>query len=145
MSLVEEKTKLGLGLVADLRQLLEELGEQPEQKGGVEARIAHQFIRGQYVDVSAPLSVGPDEVLKHESGLAEELVATLIFQHQQLALDGPDRGLGHVAVMGGELGGMIRDVAEHGSEILEIEHQESLLVGDPKTNIQHAFLNFIQI
>src|SRR5713101_9552501 len=101
MSLIEEKTELGLRLVADLRQLLEKLGEQPEQKGGVEARIAHQFIRGQYVDVSAPLSVGPDEDLEHERGLAEELVATLIFQHQQLALNSRDRGIRQDTEKGG--------------------------------------------
>ena len=145
VSLIEEEAEFGLGLIANFRQLLEQFGKQPQEEGGIEAWTAHQFIRRKYIDVSAPVLVGADEILEHKRGLAEELVAALILQHQQLALDGPDRSLGHIAVMDCELGSMFRDVAQHGPQVLEIEHEKPLLVGDPKANVQHAFLNFIQI
>src|SRR5437899_7628341 len=41
MRLIEEEAKLGFGLVADLGQLLEQLGEEPQEKRGIEARIRH--------------------------------------------------------------------------------------------------------
>ena len=97
MSLVKEETELGLGLVAHFRQPLEQLGEQPQEKSRIEARIAHQFIRGQNVDVSSPILIGPNEILERDRGLAEELVAALILQDEELALDGADGGLGDVA------------------------------------------------
>src|SRR6476659_3507532 len=122
MSLVKEETELGLGLIPDFRQLLEQLREEPQEKSRIEARIAHQFIRGQNVDVSSPILIGPNEILERERGLAEELVAALVLQDEELALDGADGGLGDIAVSRGQLGGVVRDVAEHRTKILEIEH-----------------------
>src|SRR3984893_11372235 len=145
MSLVKEETELGLGLVAHFRQPLEQLGEQPQEKSRIEARIAHQFIRGQNVDVSSPILIGPNEILERDRGLAEELVAALILQDEELALAGADGGLGYIAVTRGQLGGVVRDIAEHGAKILEIEHQEPLLVRNPEADVQDAFLNLIEI
>src|SRR6516165_10484474 len=145
MSLVEEKTQLGFGLVADLRQLLEEFGEQPELERGVKARAANQFAGSEYIDIATPVLIGPKEVLQRERWLTEKLVAALVLQDQQRTLDCSDRRFGYVAVAGGELRGMIRDVAKHRPEILEIEHEQALLVRDPKINVEHALLNVIQV
>ena len=41
MRLVEEEAKLGFRLVAYLGQLLEQLGKEPQEKRGIEARIRH--------------------------------------------------------------------------------------------------------
>ena len=43
MCFIEEKHQLGFVQVAGLRQLFEQFGQQPQQKGGVEARIVHQL------------------------------------------------------------------------------------------------------
>ena len=50
MRLVEEEDELRLVEVADLRQLLEQLRHQPEEEGGVEARVVHQLVGGEDVD-----------------------------------------------------------------------------------------------
>ena len=145
MRLVEEKAELGLGLIADLGQFLEQLREQPQQKGGVEPRILHQFVRSQNIDVAAPVAVGANEVLELERRLAEQVVAALVLQHQQLTLDGPDRGLRHISVLGGKLAGMIGEVAEHRAEILEIEDEKPLLIGDAETDVQHTLLDLVEV
>ena len=103
MRLVEEEHELGLVEIADLRQLLEQLRHQPEQEGGVEARIVHQLVGRQDVDDAAPVAVGAHQVLDVERRLAEELVALLVLEHEELALDRADGGLRDVAVGGGEL------------------------------------------
>ena len=48
--LVEEEHQLGLVEVADLGQLLVQLGEHPEQEGRVQARAGHQLVGGEDVD-----------------------------------------------------------------------------------------------
>jgi len=55
--------------------------------------------------------------------LVEELVAALLFQHEQVALDGPDAGGGDVAVFVGELRCVLADQLQHGAQILEVEQQ----------------------
>jgi hypothetical protein len=57
VGLVEEKHQLGLLGVADLGQLLEQLGQHPQQEGGVQARRVHQLVGGQ--DVDHALAVAP--------------------------------------------------------------------------------------
>ena len=90
MRLVEEEHELGLVRVADLGQLLEQLRQQPQQERGVEPRILHQLVGRQDIDVAAAVAVGAHEVLQGERRLAEEFLAALVLQHQQLALDGAD-------------------------------------------------------
>src|SRR6185436_19826353 len=90
MRLVEEEAELGLGQVADFGKLLEQLGQEPQQKGGVEPRLLHQLVGGQDIDAAAAVAVGADEVLQLQGGFAEEFGAALVLQHQQLALDGTD-------------------------------------------------------
>ena len=98
MRLVEEEDELRLVEVADLRQLLEQLRHQPQQEGRVEARVVHQLVGGKDVDDAAPVPVRLHQVLDVERRLAEELVALLVLEDEELALDRADRGLRHVAV-----------------------------------------------
>src|SRR4029077_10138454 len=141
MRFVEEEAKLRLGRIADLGQFLEQLRQQPQQEGGIEPRALHQLVGCQDIDEAAAIPVGTDEVLQRQSGLAEELAPTLVLQDQKLALDGADRRLRHVPVLHGQFGGMVRDEAENSAQILEIEDYQSLLVGDPEADIDHALLD----
>ena len=141
----KKKHELGLGRIADLGQFLEQLGEQPQQEGGVEPRVLHQLVGGQDIDEAAPIAVGADEILQRERRLAEEIAAALVLQHQKLALDGADRRLRHVSVLSRQLGGMVGDEAEHRPQILEIEDQQPLLVGNAEADIEHALLDIVEI
>ena len=60
--LVEEEHELGLVEIAGLGQLLEQLGQQPEQEGGVEPRRLDQLVGRQHVDRTAPVRRGQHQV-----------------------------------------------------------------------------------
>src|SRR5262249_32980213 len=40
---------------------------------------------------------------------------------------------------------MVRDVGEHGAQIFEVEDRKPLLIGHAEANIEHAFLNLVEI
>ncbi len=145
MSLIEEEAELRLGQVADFGKHREQLREQPQQERGIEPRILHQLVGGENVDVAAAVAIGADEVRQRQRGLAEEIVAALVLQHEQLALDGADGRLRHVAVLHRELGSVIGDVGEHRAQILEIEDRKPLLVGDAEADVEHALLHLVEV
>ena len=141
----KKKHELGLVRIADLGQFLEQLRQQPQQERRVEPRVLHQLVGGEDVDVAAPVAVGADEVLERERRLAEEIVAALVLQHQKLTLNGADRRLRDVAVLHRQLGGVLGQVAEHGAQVLEIEQQQPLLVGDAEADVEHALLDVVEV
>ena len=145
MGLVEEEDELGFVEVAGFRQLLEQFGEQPEQEGRVERRRLNQFFGGEHVDDAAAVAIDLHQVVDVEHRLAEEDVAALLFQRQQAALDGTDRRRGDVAILGGEVLGVVADVLDHGAQVLEVEQQQALVVGDLEHQLQHAGLRVVEV
>jgi DNA-binding TFAR19-related protein (PDSD5 family) len=107
--LVEEEHQLRFVEIADFRQLLEQLGQQPEQEGRVQARRGHQLVAGEDVDHALAI-VGLHQVGNVEHRLAEEDFAALLAQVQQPALDGTDRRRRDIAVLGREALGVLADV-----------------------------------
>ena len=71
--------------------------------------------------------------------------APLLLQHQQRALDRTDRGLGDVAVFGGEGVGARSQILKQRLQVLEIDQRQLLVVGDLEGDIEHAFLGLAQI
>src|SRR3546814_20566285 len=69
---------------SDLGQRLEHFGQQPEQEGRIKLRARHQLVGGEDVDVAAPLLVAADHVHDIERRLAEEMVAALAFETEEL-------------------------------------------------------------
>ena len=95
------------------------------------------YSRGEFISLSAarmlitPLPpIGLHEVGDVEHRLAEELVAALLLELQQAALDGADAGGADVAVLGGELARVLADVLQHGAQVLQVEQQQAVVVGD---------------
>ena len=78
--LVEEEHQLGLVRVADLRQVLEKLGQEPEQDRAIDLWRFDQRVGRQDVDEAAPLIGGPHEVRQLQRGLPEEVIGALRFQ-----------------------------------------------------------------
>ena len=99
MCLVEEEHQLRLVQVAHLGQLLKQLAQQVQQERGVHLGRIDYLVRCQYVDDTAPLA-GLHKVVDVDGGLAKELVASLVLEAQQAALNGPDGGNADVAVGG---------------------------------------------
>jgi 3,4-dihydroxy 2-butanone 4-phosphate synthase/GTP cyclohydrolase II len=60
--LVEEEHQHGLVRIAEFRQLLEQLRQQPQQEGGIELRAADQLVGGEHVDHARPSGVGAHQV-----------------------------------------------------------------------------------
>ncbi len=142
MGLVEEERHLRLVQIADLGQLFEEFGQQPQQHGRIEARIEEQLVGGQHVDDASTFGVGSEQIAHFQGGLAEEAVAALLFEHEQPALDRADAGRVHVAVLLAKLGGVLGEEHEHRAQVVQIEQQKALLVRDLERDVQHTFLGF---
>ncbi len=50
-----------------------------------------------------------------------------------------------VAVLHRQLGCVLGDIAEHGAQILEVEQQQALLVGDAEGDVEHALLHVVEV
>ncbi|EWS53394.1 hypothetical protein X551_03818 [Methylibium sp. T29] len=143
VSLVEEEHQLGLLQVAHLGQQLEQLAEHPQQEGGVEPRRGHQLVGGQDVDHALAVC-GLHEVTDVEHRLAEELVAALFLDLHQAALDGAHAGGADVAVFGLELLGVVAHVLQHRAQVLQVQQQHAVVVGDLEHQRQHALLGLVE-
>ena len=58
-----------------------------------------------------------EQVVEVQRRVTEELVRALIVEREQIALDGADAGGGNIAILRGELRGVVADVLQHGAEI----------------------------
>jgi hypothetical protein len=63
---------------------------------------------------------------------------------QQPALDGADAGRADVAVLGGELLGVVAHVLQHRAQVLQVQQQQAVVVGDLEHHVQHAGLRLVQ-
>ena len=144
MRLVEEEHELGLVAVADFGQALVQLGQQPQQQRRVHLRRLHQPVGGEDVDHALAVD-GLQQVVDVQHRLAEELVGALLLEREQPALDGADRGRRHIAVVGLEFLRVVPDMLEQRAQVLEVEQQQAVVVGDLERQRQHAFLRFVEI
>ncbi len=90
MGLVEKEDQTGPVQVADLGKILEELGQEPEKKGGVEARLENQLVRGQDMDDAPSREIGPHEVGQIQGRFAEKVPSPLLLERQDGSLNGGD-------------------------------------------------------
>src|SRR5215471_4875198 len=130
MCLVEEERQLGLLRIADLRQALIEFRKHPEQQRGVHAWRQNKFVSGEDVDHSLAAGIGLQQIIEVQRRLAEKLVPALLSQGDQSALNRSDAGGGNVAILRLEFLRAFADVLEHRLQILEVEQQQTVLVGD---------------
>ena len=84
------------------------------------------------------------EVFDVEHGLTKELVPALRLNLHQAALDSPDAGGADVAVLGGELLGVVTHVAQHGPQVFHVQQQQVVVVGDFEHQVQHPGLGVVQ-
>src|SRR6266542_1959408 len=102
MGLVEEEHELRLLRIADLWQTIEELRQEPHEERRVELGPLVERFGGENVDDAATRGVGLYEVFDVERRLPEYLLAALLLEREDPALDCADRCGGDVAVLSGE-------------------------------------------
>jgi hypothetical protein len=145
VSLVEEQYELRLLGVADLGEFLEEFGEEPQQKRRIYARrFAQQARRVEHTHDTVPREVDAHQVVERKRRFAEEAVRALLIEHEQLTLNGAHRRRTHVAVLRAQLARILTHPRQQRAQILQIEQQQSFIVGDPKRGEKHARLRFIE-
>ena len=86
-----------------------------------------------------------NQILEIERGFAEKLVGALGFEREEAALDRSGAGGRDISILGFELVGIVRDVLQHRAQILQIEKQQSVLVGNLENHVEHAFLRVVQL
>jgi hypothetical protein len=145
MRFVEEKYELWLFGIAHFGQLFEQFRQEPKQEGGVETRRAHELLGGEHVDDAAAVAIGFQKIRDLQRRLAEEFVCALVFKHEQAALDRADRRRRDVPVLRRERGGIVGCILQHSAQILEVEDQQALLVGNAEDDVEHAFLRVVEL
>ena len=73
------------------------------------------------------------------------MVAALVLQDQQRALDGADGARRDVAVLAGNVLGVVAHPFEHRAQVLQVEQEPPFLVGDPERDVEAAFLRVRQV
>jgi len=69
----------------------------------------------------------------------------LLLDLQQAALDGAHAGRADVAVVGGELLDVLTHVRQHRAQVLEVEQQHAVVIGDLEHQVEHAHLRVIEV
>ena len=95
--LVEEEHQPGLVRVADLGQVVEQVGEQPHQERREHRRPVLEVRQLDQGDHPPAVGGDPQQVPGVELGLAEERVGALVLEGDQLAQDHPRGGRGQPA------------------------------------------------
>ena len=143
MRFVKEEDHPGLLGITDLRQRLKQLREHPQQEGGVQGGIIHQAPAVQNIDGTLS-AVGGKPVGNPQGGLTEELLAAPALQRYDAPEDGIDAGLGNVAVLGRISGIVLCHILKHRLEILGVNEQQLLVIGDLEDHRQDVGLGGVQ-
>lgn len=138
---VEEEDKLGLIEVAHFGELLEEVGEHPQEEHRVDLRLLDDARGVQDVDVALTARVAGEPIGQFKRGFAEKHVAALIFNGDERAQNGAHGLRRDVAVGRRVLLGVLAHVVEHRAQILHVDEQHLPVVGNAKDDVQHAFLH----
>ena len=144
MRFVEKENQFRFFEIADLGQFLEQFGQQPQKENRVEAWRAHQFFGAENVDEAAPVAIAPQKIIDVELGFAEKTRRALIFKDQQPALDRADRRRRDVPIGLGHLRRHVAKMLQQRSQILEIDEQQALFVGELEGDVENAFLNVVE-
>ena len=139
--LVEEEHELGLGKIAGFGQKLVDFAEHPQQEHSVHLGRCHEFRSIQDVHRALARLANHQPVGDVQRRFAKEDVAARIFQGEQRSLDSAHRLRRHAAVQGFYLARMFRQVAEHSAQVLQVDEQHAVVVGQAEGDGQHAALH----
>ena len=143
--LVEEEDELRLVDIADLGERLEQLGEQPHQRGREELGPLLHGRQLEARDQPAAVGRGAQEIGDLELRLAEELVAPTILEPDERAQEHADRRR-REAPDAGELGlALVRgEEREQRTQVGEVEDRQLLLVGVAEDQVEALLLRVVR-
>ena len=145
MRLVEKEHQLRLVRIAHLRQLFEQLRQQPQQECRVQLRRQHQLFRRQHVDHPRARGIHPHQVRQIQRRLAKQLHRPLIFQDQQLALDRRNRCRRHQPIAFGNIRRILGNKHQQRLKILEVKDRQLFLIRQPEGDVQNPLLRVVQV
>ena len=143
--LVEEEDQLGLVDVADLGQVVEQVGEQPHEERREDLRPVLEV--RQLDERDQPLAVGGglQEVARLELRLAEERVGALVGEADQLAQDDAGGGGGEPAeVLEVGLALVAGEELDHLAQVGEVEQRQPGLVGVVEDQPEAGLLGVVE-
>ena len=143
--LIKEEHDARQRAVALLGQQLIQFAQHPHHKSGVQRRAQKELVCGQDVDHAVAGLVCDKPIVDIERGLREEVIAALVFQHRDGALDGAHRALGDVAIAQGVVLRILAHIDEHGTQVLEVNEQHILLVCDAEDQVQNPCLGIVEL
>ncbi len=98
----------------------------------------------QKIDITASVICHCQPVPDVQCRLAEKHISALFFQAQQSPLDRADTLSRHIAIGSFELSRIITDVLHHRTQILKIQQQQSLIIGNLENDRHNTALRGIQ-
>ncbi len=144
MSLVEEEDHPRSVLVPDLRQILEEFGQQPEQEAGIQTGLEYELVRRQDADHTPALEIGSHQVSQFEGGFSEKAFSSIILEPQEGALYGGYGGCRHQTVLGGDVLTVLGDEAQERPEVRKVQEEQPLVVGQPEDDLEDSRLGVVE-
>jgi hypothetical protein len=145
VGLVEEEDQLGPGHVADLRQVVEQVGEQPHEERREDRRPVLQVRQLDQVDQAPAVGPGLEQVGRLELRFSEERIGPLVLEPDQLAEDHPRGGrrepaqlfqVGLALVTGQE--------AHHRAQVGEVQQREPGPVGVVEDQAEAGLLGVVE-
>ena len=94
--------------------------------------------------IPRPSRLAPQKIIDVELRFAEKIRRALIFKDQQPALDRADRRGRHISIGLGHLRRRVAEMLQQRPEILEIDEQQALFVGELEGDVENAFLNIVE-
>jgi hypothetical protein len=88
---------------------------------------------------------GLDQVFDVQHRLAEELVAALLLEREETALDRANGRGRYVAVVGLKLLRVVADVLQQRAQVFGVEQQQAVVVGNLVRKREDAFLSIVQL
>ncbi|MNC37710.1 hypothetical protein D3C75_862810 [compost metagenome] len=141
MGLVEEQRQQWFVGIATLRQLLEQLGQQPQQERRVDfRRFMHQTAGIQQMNAPAAIGRRLEDVFELQRRLAEQGIGALLLQGRQTSQQRLARAGGHQCRIVAQQLGVVPQVIEQRLQILEIEQQQAFAVRHLERRVQRRLL-----
>ncbi len=145
MSLVQEEDELGFVDVADLGEIVVDLGQQPHHEGAEElGPILHVG----YLEDAHESASGPrlEQILDVEFGLAEEGLGALLLEFDNLAEDHANGGRRQPAVLGhGLLAFIAVEEVQRRAQVRQVHQGQLLIVRVLEDKGEDALLSLVEL
>ncbi len=143
---IEEQRQQRLVSIAALGQLLEQLGQQPQQERCVNLwRLVHQPTGVEQMDASTPIGGGLQNVFELQRRLAEQGFGALLFQCRQAAQQRLAGTGGHQRRVFAEQLRIVLEVVQQSFQILEIQQQQAFAIRHLESRVQRRLLTVGQL